>query len=168
MYPNGYVPIQTAMFDNLKIYRNSVGIFFHRAANIGVSNSYFSDNGFNIDLENTLSPPIRLNNVTIVGESDTFRSVVVSPRLDKVCNGPYSIGIELRTWKGKVGGTGSIWQNLRFRNFNHRSCQYVSPISMEYSVRVKNSPQNNNQLFFAIHFYLHKLCCYVVSKKTGI
>jgi hypothetical protein len=141
MYPSGYFPIKTAMLDSLKIYRNTAGVFFHRSANIGISNSYFSDNGLNIHIENTLSPPIRLNNVTVIGESDTFRNVVMSPKIDRVCNGQNNIGFELRTWKGGIGGTGSIWQNLRFRNFNHRSCQYTSPISMEYSVSLKRSLQ---------------------------
>jgi hypothetical protein len=130
------------MFDRLKIYRNSVGAFIHRSSNVGLSNSYFSDNGLNIDIEQTKTPPIRLNNVTIIGESRNFRNVVLSRKLDNVCNtqkelSNYNIGIETRTWKNEVGGTGSIWQNVRFRNFNHRSCQYVSPISMDYMVSFK-------------------------------
>jgi hypothetical protein len=149
------------MFDNLKIYRNGVGLFLHRSGNIGVSNSYFSDNGLNIDIENTLSPPIQLSNVTIVGESDTFRSVVRGPKLDRVCNGPYSIGIELRTWKGQVGGTGSIWQNLRFRNFNHQSCQYATPISMEYDVSVKFF----KTIAYANPFYLQNVLAILIPKK---
>jgi hypothetical protein len=142
------------MFDNLKIYRNGVGLFLHRSGNIGISNSYFSDNGINVDIENTLSPPIRLSNVTVVGESDTFRNVVRGPKLDRVCNGQFSIGIELRTWKGQVGGTGSIWENLRFRNFNHLSCQYVTPISMEYDV---SSQILSKQLYRQIRF-TYKTC----------
>jgi hypothetical protein len=149
------------MLDNLKIYRNGVGLFLHRSGNIGISNSYFSDNGINVDIENTLSPPIRLSNVTVVGESDTFRNIVRGPKLDRVCNGPFSIGIELRTWKGQVGGTGSIWENLRFRNFNHLSCQYVTPISMEYDVSYKFS-QNN---CICKSDLLTKLVCYFDSEK---
>jgi CRISPR/Cas system CMR-associated protein Cmr3 (group 5 of RAMP superfamily) len=151
MYPGGYFPIETAMFDSLKIYRNTAGIFFHRSSNIGVSSSFFSDNGLDIDIENTLSPPIRLNNVTFVGESDTFRNVVMNPKLDKGCLN--NIGIELRTWKGAIGGTGSLWQNLRFRNYNHRSCQYVTPISMEYAVSAKRSLP----LHFSIRFLTNLL-----------
>jgi hypothetical protein len=145
------------MLDNLKIYRNGVGLFLHRSANIGVLNSYFSDNGINIDLENTLSPPILLNNITVVAESDTFRNVVRGPKLDRVCNGQFSIGVEFRTWKGQVGGTGSIWQNLRFRNFNHQSCQYITPISMEYDVSIKFSQQLYMQIRFTYKTWLATL-----------
>jgi hypothetical protein len=137
MYPSGYFPIETAMFDSLKIYRNSAGVYFHRSTNMGLSNSYFSDNGVNIDMEQTASPPIQLNNLVIVGESDTFRNVVQNQNLDVVCSGQDNIGIETRTWKSEVGGTGSIWQNIQFRNFNHGSCEYVAPISMDYSVSFK-------------------------------
>jgi hypothetical protein len=163
------------MFDRLKIYRNSVGAFIHRSANVGLSNCYFSDNGLNIDIEQTLSPPIRLNNVTIIGESDTFRNVVLSQKLDKVCNtqlelSNFNIGIETRTWKGQVGGTGSIWQNIRFRNFNHSSCQYVSPISMDYTVSCKilqtfacSTPFLTNVLLF--HF---ENCCPCSFDRTSI
>lgn len=31
--------------------------------------------------------------------------------------------------------TGSIWKDVEFSNFNHGTCKYVSPISMDYTVR---------------------------------
>jgi hypothetical protein len=77
----------------------------------------------------------------------------LSPKLDRVCNGQNNIGIELRTWKGQMGGTGSIWKNIQFRNFNHGSCQYVTPISMEYSVSFKRSLQ----FAFSIRFLTNLL-----------
>jgi hypothetical protein len=138
-YPKGYFPIKVAMLENMKIYRNNVGAYLHITSNVGLSNCYFADNALGIDLERTLSPPIRLNNITVIGESDTYRTIVRNQNLDNICSyqlklPDYNIGIEIRTWKSEIGMTGSIWQNIQFRNFNHGSCKYVSPISMDYTV----------------------------------
>jgi hypothetical protein len=168
MYPTGYFPISTVMFDSLKLYRNSVGAYFHLSANVGLSNSFLSDNGINIDIEKTLSPPIRLTNVTIIGESNTFRNVVRNKKLGKVCNAQvklstFNIGIETRTWKGQIGGTGSIWQNVQFRNFNHTTCKYVSPISMDYSVSFKFS----RTIYYVLTLKSYELAV-ILFLKSGV
>ena len=124
----------------MKIYRNNVGVFFHISSNIQIQNSYFSDNALSIDIERTLSSPIRFLNITVIGESDVYRNNVRLKQLDDVCDKAYglpsyNIGIEVRAWRDRVGMAGSIWQDIEFSNFNHTTCSYVSPISMDYTVR---------------------------------
>jgi hypothetical protein len=107
-----------------------------------VEDSIFADNGLSIDLERTLSPPIRLKNLTIIGESTSFRTNVRLNGLDDVCHSQHNanrhnVGIEIRTWKSEVGTTGSIWNDIRFSGFDHGTCLYAHPISLDYTVRHK-------------------------------
>ena len=117
-------------------------MFFHISSNIQLEDSILADNGLNIDLERTLSPPIRLLNITIIGETTAYRTNVRDKNLGKVCSTRdtpnTNVGIEIRTWKNEVGTTGSIWENIRFSGFNHNSCRYTSPIALDYTVRTCN------------------------------
>ena len=123
----------------MKAYRNlNAAMFFHASSNIQIEDSIFADNGVSIDLQSTISPPIRLKNITIIGESDSFRTNVRTKYKNTVCSTKHTrnatIGVEIRTFKNRVGSTGSIWNNINFSGFNHNTCNYSSPISLDYMV----------------------------------
>jgi hypothetical protein len=116
-----------------------VGLFLHISSNIIVEGGLFADNGVGIDLERTISPAIQLSNIKILGESQSFRDLVSSKGLDDVCHTQYNsydhnVGIEMRTWKNEIGDAGSVWENIDFSGFNHSSCKYSQPISLDYTV----------------------------------
>ena len=104
---------------------------FHRTSNVLVKDSIMADNGIGIDYDKTHTPLMRLNNVTIIGESNSFRTNVLDKNVDRLCQfQPKNIGIEIHTRKQKLGATASAWNGVRFSGFDHSSCSYVSAISL--------------------------------------
>lgn len=138
----GYFPTELAHFTGIKAYRNvKTGLYLHISSTIQVEDSIFADNGLGIDLERTLSPAIRLKNITIIGETQSYKNNVRLKGLGNVCHSQHNAnkhntGVEIRTWKSEVGTTGSIWDDVRFSGFDHGTCLYAQPISLDYTVSV--------------------------------
>jgi hypothetical protein len=139
-YPLGFFARTVATLSRLKIYRSAgTGLFIHISSNLQIEDSLFADNGIAIDLERSLSPPMLLKNVTIIGETASFLNNVRRKGHDTVCSDSFglsnhSIGVEIRTWKNEVGSTGSVWEDVKFSRFDRGSCKYSTPISLDYTV----------------------------------
>jgi hypothetical protein len=134
-YPNGYRPDLIAKFTHLKIYRNAgQGLFFHVSSNIEVTDSIFADNGIGIDLDGTHSPAIHIRNVSVIGQTSNFYNAVTVPRYGSVCRQKRNIGIEIQSYLQQLGSTGYTFRDVDFVGFDHTTCSYSYPISLESEI----------------------------------
>ena len=131
-YPSGYTPRQEAAFVGLKAYRNSKDIFFHRTSNVTVVGGIFADSKVAIDIDR--AEEVRVDGALIIGESESYRKLMESKRLDKfVCFSPH-IGIELHTWKNDKNNENVVIENVRFTGFSHLPCNDSLPFQMDDTV----------------------------------
>ena len=131
-YPTGYLPDNEATILGLKSYRNSNGIFVHASKNIVVKGGLFADNKINVDIDKDEST--RLEDTKIIGESDSYRRLLVAKRLDqKVCDASH-IGVELHTQLLTPKAKGIVINNVQFSGFSHIPCNDAIPFSMDSSV----------------------------------
>jgi hypothetical protein len=132
-YPTGYAPNQEATLLGAKSYRNANGLFIHLSRNIVVQGGLFADNVIGIDIDK--DDAIRVVGAKVIGESDSFRNLMLAKKLDKqVCNSPH-IGIELHTELRTAKDTGIAISDVVFSGFGHIPCSDAVPFSMDSSVR---------------------------------
>lgn len=132
-YTPGYLPDQEATFLGFKCYRNIYGMFIHVSRNIVVKGGLFADNMLGVDIDR--DDAIRIEDTKVIGESDSYRSLMAAKRLDtKVCNNPH-IGIELHTQLRAPRAMGIVIKNVEFTGFSHIPCSDAVPFLLDSSVR---------------------------------
>ena len=147
----------------MKAYRNSKDVFFHRTSNVAVIGGIFADSNVAIDIDR--SEGVRVDGAEIVGESDSYRKLMLSNRLDSfVCFAPH-IGIELYTAKTEYEyeNKNIVIENVRFSGFGHIACNDALIFSMDDTVSgttivVMNSCRRPNSQ--------ENLCCPTDQNKS--
>ena len=151
-YPSGYAPREEAAFVGLKAYRNSKDVFFHRTSNVAVIGGLFADSMVAIDIDR--SEDVRVDGAVIIGESESYRMLMNSKRLDKfVCYSPH-IGIELHTWKNDHNKDNIVIENVRFSGFSHIPCSDAVPFSVDDTVSNAKTFERVQNDFPQPHLYI--------------
>lgn len=134
MYTPGYRPHEVATLNGMKVYRNvGTGIFIHRCHNILVENSTFADNFVGIDIDR--AEGIEVSNTVIIGESNSYRSLMARQVVRPICGRLGLIGLELFTWKVNTTFAGAKISNVEFHGFDDfAACDKVSSISFDSHV----------------------------------
>jgi hypothetical protein len=125
-----------ATLEGLKIYRNiGSGIVVHRCHNITVANSLFADNYIGIDIDR--AEGIEVQKTIIVGESDSYRTLMARQNVEPACD-PRSgdqIGLQLYTWKVNTILAGAKITDVEFHGFDDTSaCDKVSSVAFDDQV----------------------------------
>jgi hypothetical protein len=138
MYTPGYRPFQVATFEGLKVYRNvGSGIFIHRCHNIKVEKSLFADNYVGIDIDR--AEGIEVNNTTIIGESNSYRTLMARQNVQIICSRDGLIGLDLFTWKVNTTFAGAEISNVEFHGFDDiAACPKVLSISFDSQVKFRS------------------------------
>lgn len=134
-YTPGYRPTKLAIFDGLRVYRNvGVGIFIHRCHNILIENSVVADNHIGIDIDR--AEGIDVKNTTIIGESESYRTMRKRQVVSSVCSRQGNlIGLDLHTWKSNLSLAGASIVDVDFQDFDRRSnCKTSSSIAFDTNV----------------------------------
>lgn len=133
-YLPGYFPIQTARLERLKVYRNAnKGIEIHRVHNFAVVDSLFADNNVGIDVDR--AEDIYVENVVIMGESESYRQLMERETVEWVCRNQRLIGLELHSWKLDEERGGLTVNNITFSGFTGALCRRPHSIFMDRLVR---------------------------------
>jgi nitrous oxidase accessory protein NosD len=142
MYTPGYLPSQEAILDGVKAYKNAIGINIHACHKIHLTNSLFSDNFMGVDLER--SEDLTVSDTTIIGESPSYRQLMIRQNVRSVCLRNKMTGLQLGTWQNKFG-PGYMISNVTFSSFKGASCLrsaivgYDDIVSFEANNIVKQS-----------------------------
>lgn len=138
MYTPGYRPSQVAILEGLKVYRNvGTGIFIHRCHNIKVEKSLFADNYVGVDIDR--AEGIEINNITIIGESNSYRTLMARQNVTMICARDGLIGLDLYTWKVDTTYAGANISNVEFHGFDDSAaCSKVASISFDDQVKFRS------------------------------
>lgn len=131
-YPTGYTPDQEATLLGAKCYRNTFGMFVHASRNVVVKGGLFADNMIGVDIDR--DDNTRLVDSKVVGESVSYRNLMVAKQQsDKVCNSPH-VGVELHTQLLTAKNKAIAIDNVEFSFFSHIRCNDAVPFSLDSSV----------------------------------
>lgn len=129
MYTPGYRPKETAFMDGNKVYRNDAsGIFIHRCQNIVVRDSLFADNNIGVDIDR--AEGITVQNTKIIGESDSYRSLMTAQSVSPVCRQRKVTGVDLHTWKKETSYAGALIDSVEISGFSNTACP--NPASVRF------------------------------------
>jgi hypothetical protein len=135
-YPSGYIPDQEAAFVGVKAYLNrNTGMFLHNSYNIRVTDSLFADNLISMDIDQADS--IKVHRTKFIGQSDSYRKVLMSRGLPNGCNdkNARSIGLQLHTSRDDREKEGSEFRALSFAEYSANSCEHSVPVHVDDTVR---------------------------------
>jgi hypothetical protein len=102
-----------------------------------VQGGLFADNKVNVDTDR--DEFVTVDAAKVVGESDSYRNLMVRKRLaDRVCRNAH-IGIELHTQLKTPKAPPIVIKNVEFSGFSHLTCADALPFSMDPSVSRKHN-----------------------------
>lgn len=154
-YRPGYFPVQTARLERLKIYRNNnKGIEIHRVHNFAVVDSIFADNNVAVDVDR--AEDIFLENLEIVGESESYRQLMNRENVEWVCRNQRLIGLELHSWKLHEERGGLTVNNITFSGFTGAFCRRHHSIFMDRLVRC-----------VSVYYFSHPVLSYRTYDKVN-
>jgi hypothetical protein len=98
-----------------------------------VQGGLYADNTVSVDIDRDKNVTVQA--AAIVGESESYRRLLVSKRLtSKVCRASH-IGLELHTQLRDPKAPPIVIKGVVFSGFSHLSCPNAVPISLDSSVR---------------------------------
>ena len=133
MYPNGYKPTNWQTLSNNKGYRNRSGrgLFIHRCVRLIFENDIYADNEIDVDIDR--ADALEIRNFTIIGESDSFKSLRERQSSLHVCtltSPKRKIGLGVHSWKRDFIGNALV-EDVRFQNFDDVACEHTHAIDMD-------------------------------------
>jgi hypothetical protein len=131
-YPSGYRPVEIAVIEDFKAYRNTKGVFLHLSRNIKIQRGLFADNRQGVEIDR--ADNIDVESATFIGISKSFRDLMTSQRVKNVCGHGSLVGIEHHAWKNDPNLDGSCMRNLTFSGFLDTGCSQSFAINVDKRV----------------------------------